>query len=193
MTPVSPNVLRPPHMGNTTDGAWNDLLGSIAEGAGGAALTFAALRDTPFKLASFRNNQDDELHMVYQLSHAWARGTQVRPHLHVMPLANSAGGTETADFEGYCVFTHHGSEVPALVGWTPLSASLTVTATSQYKPSIVAFGLITPPDDVIESDMLLVYVKRVGTADSFGGDVAAMSVDVHFQMEKLGSDAEIPT
>lgn len=179
-------------MGTGSDGAWNDLQGAVADGAGGAALTFAAFRDTPFRLASFRNNQSDELHFVYQMSHAWAPGTAVRPHLHVMPLANAVG-TQTASFSGYYVFVHHGVAVPALSGWTPFSAPLSISATDAYVPSILNLGLITPPATILESDMLFLYVVRDGTGDAYGGDVAVLSADVHYQMQKLGSDAEIPT
>ena len=104
---------------------WDDLQGSVAEGSAGAALTFAAFRDTPFKLASFRDAQSDELHMTYQLPHGWEPGTTLRPHIHVIPLDAAAG---TVRFTGYYGWALYGQECPAVVGWTPFTVDHAILA-----------------------------------------------------------------
>ena len=170
--------------GNTSAGSewkvepsWNDLQGSVAEGSAGAALTFAAFRDTPFKLANFRNAQADELHMVYQMSHAWAPGTELHPHMHVIPLSNPAG-SEVIRWTGVYRFTGHGVEVPALASWTAFTADLAVVPGDINKIRVIRLATVTPPADSVESDMLLLYVVRDGgaVADTYSGAVAALSI-----------------
>ena len=184
--------------GNTSAGSewkvepsWNDLQGSVAEGSAGAALTFAAFRDTPFKLANFRNAQADELHMVYQMSHAWAPGTELHPHMHVIPLSDPAGA-EVIRWTGVYLFTGHGVEVPALASWTAFTADLAVVPGDINKIRVIRLATVTPPADAMESDMLLLYVVRDGgaVADTYSGDVAALSIDCHMQAQKVGTITE---
>lgn len=174
-----------------TEPHWRDLQGSVAEGSGGAALTFAAFRDTPFKLASFRNAQNDELHMVYQMPHAWVPGTEIHPHIHVVPLTDPAA-EQVVRFDGYYVFVAHGSEVPALASWTVLRADLTLQVGAVNKPRIVPLAVVTPPASSVESDMLLLYVKRSGSdaVDTYTGNLAVLSVDAHLQVQKMGTLTE---
>lgn len=80
------------------DSSWDDLQGDVSQGTAGAALTFEAFSDTPFKLLCLRNNQDDELHMRFQMPHRWNRG-EVRPHIHLIPLADPAA-SQIAHFAG---------------------------------------------------------------------------------------------
>lgn len=191
MAILGPNTQRPTALGTTSDGAWNDLQGAISEGSGGAALTFAAFRDTPFKLASFRNNQSDELHMVYQMNHAWKPGSTVRPHIHVIPLAAATG---VIRFVGQYAWALSGVEAPANVGWTPFTVDHAVLASEVNKLDIISLAEVVPPAAAQESDCLLVYLKRDGGApeDTYAGNLAAVSLDCHFQMEKDGTDAELP-
>ena len=191
MNPLTANTSRPRSVGVSTDGAWNDLQGAVSEGAAGAALEFEAFRDTPFKLASFRNAQNDELHMTFQMSHGWKPGTVVRPHLHVIPLAAAAG---TVHFTGYYAWALYGQEVPALTGWTAFTIDYEVLASEVNKSAMISLGDVTPPAGVRESDFLLIYFKREGGAaeDDYVGNLAALGVDCHYQIEKDGTDAEMP-
>jgi hypothetical protein len=188
---LSANTARPQFLGTTSAGSWNDLQGSVSEGAAGAALTFAAFRDTPFKLASFRDAQSDELHMTFQMSHGWKPGTPVRPHIHVIPLAAATG---TVRLTGYYAWALYGQETPALVGWTAFTVDHSILAAEVNKLDILALADITPPDSAAESDCLLVYVKRDGGAgaDTYAGNLAVVSLDCHYQIEKDGTDAEFP-
>lgn len=191
MSVIGANTRGTPVAGTTTEGAWNDLQGSVSEGAAGAALTFAAFRDTPFKFASFRDAQSDELHMTFQMNHTWKPGTPVRPHVHVIPLAAATG---VVRFTGYYAWALFGQEAPALSGWTAFTVDHSILAAEVNKLDIIGLAEITPPADAVESDCLLVYLKRDGGAgaDTYAGNLAVVSVDCHYQGTKLGSDAEFP-
>lgn len=168
---------------------WEDLQGSVAQGAAGAALTFAAFRDTPFKFASFRDAQNDELHMAYQMPHGWHPGTVVKPHIHIIPLAAAAG---VVRFSGVYAWALFGQEVPAAVGWTSFTVDKTIAAGDVNKMGVVLLGTITPPAAAVESDCLLIYFKREGGAaeDTYAGNIAAVSIDTHFYREKIGTVQE---
>lgn len=186
------------HAGTATAGAevsfqahWDDLQGSVAEGSGGAALTFAAFRDTPFKFASFRDAQNDELHMTYQMPHSWEPGTEVRPHIHVIPLAAANG---TVVLEGQYVWVPSFGEAAANAGWTTFRVEHDILAAEANVLDIISLFQSTAPATVSESGILLVYVKRSGGdgADDYAGDLAVVSIDCHFQRAKMGTIPEFP-
>lgn len=172
--------------------AWDDQQGSVAEGSGGAALTFAAFRDTPFKLAAFRNNQSDELHMSYQFPHQWKPTTSVRPHVHYVPLTNPAS-PEVVRFSGVYRWCLYGEEIPAVASWTAWSSDLTVSPGDGNKHLAFYIATVAPPANAAESGILLIYFKREGShaADTYSGNLAVLSVDCHYQKAKLGTEQEL--
>lgn len=163
----------------------------MAEGAAGAALTFAAFRDTPFKLASFRDAQSDELHMTFQMNHGWDPASLVRPHIHVIPRAAADG---TVRFVGQYAWALHNVEAPANASWTTFTIDHAILAAEVNKLDIINLAEITPPAAAAESDCLLLYLKRDGGAaeDTYGGYLAVVSVDCHYQAVKLGTVSEFP-
>ncbi len=186
------------HAGTATSGAepsfqahWNDLQGSVVEGAAGASLTFAAFRDTPFKFASFRDAQNDELHMVYQMPHSWDPGTQVRPHIHVIPLAAATG---TVVLEGQYLWVATFAEATANTTWTTFRVEHDILAAEVNKLDIISLFQSTAPAAVSESGLLLVYLKRSGSdgADDYAGNLAVASIDCHVQQVKIGTIPEFP-
>lgn len=171
---------------------WDDLPGSESQGAAGAALTYAAFRDTPFKLFAFRDAQSDELHLRFQMPHSWAPDTAVKFHIHFVPLTDPAAA-QVAHFEGQYVWVILSEEIPADAGWTTFSLDFGVEAGDVNRQKVAAFFEATPPDNATESAILLVYVKRVGgdAADTYAGNLAVLSLDVHMQRVKLGTLDEL--
>lgn len=188
-------------------GRWDDMQGSIGQGAGAAALTVEAFRDTAFLLWYMRYDQLDALNFVYQFSHRWDYSRAVVPHLHVMPVADPAVA-EVARFDGYYAWSRPGyaaAPLPALVGWTPFGPiDLPVNPGDVYVQKIISLGAVTPPSWARGSTCLLLWFRRFGTspADTYntpkvGGTPAAnlaiLSTDVHYRVENAaGSETEIP-
>jgi hypothetical protein len=191
MSVIGANAERPGSIGTTTPGAWNDLQGGVMEGSAGAALTFDTFRDTPFKFAAFRDAQNDELHMTYQMGHGWQPGTNVHPHIHVIPLAAATGTVRFVVWYAWALF---GQACPASAGWTMLVVDHVILASEVNKLDIIPLADIAPPADAHESDVLLVYLTRSGGAveDTYGGNLAVVSVDTHIQLVKDGTDVEFP-
>jgi len=181
-------------------GRWDDLQGSITEGDAKGALTWELYRDTPLKMAFFRHNQDDQLSFAWQLPHKWRPGTAVRPHLHCVPMASSAGNLYFS--WSYC-WAVYGSVIPSNSSWTTGTTTKAIASGDQYKHIIVDFSSISPPVGAKESSVLLFFVSRLGTniLDTYdgsktGGTAAAnlglLSADMHYQSTKYGTEQEYP-
>lgn len=183
---------------------WDDIQGSIQQGAGAAALTTEAYRDTPFFMSFFRSGQVDKLSFIYQMPHRWQAGTKVRPHIHTVPMADPAS-TQNVLLEGQYAWLSDTIALGANATWTTFSVLVPINPGDAFKEKLIDFtaGLgITPPAGIGESDILLVYVQRTGTSgqDTYntaktGGTVLAnlglVSADVHIQVQKAGTQAEL--
>lgn len=182
-------------------GRWDDLQGSPDEGNRQDALTNEVYRDTSLRMLFFRHNQDDSLHYVYQMPHKWRKDTEVRTHLHVIPMADPAGD-EDVYFDGSYVWAPIDfSPIPAAAGWTSFNATMTVSPGEVYKHKIAELGSFAAPANPSASTCLLLYVQRSGTniLDTYdtnkgSGTVSAnlclMSSDLHYRAEKFGTLAE---
>ena len=181
---------------------WNDLQGPAAVAGGSSALTFEDYRDVPLKMYFFRSNQNDAIHLSYQMSHAW-NGEPVKPHVHTIPMAASGGDVV---FDGYYVFGKVGQVVPPLSGWTAFSITKTIAASDQYKEVIFPLFTATPPVGFnVDSALLWIYLRRPGLAnpaDTYDGNkssgtasanLAFAFADVHFKVKSFGSVNEFPS
>ena len=183
---------------------WNDIQGGIQQGAGAAALTTEAYRDTPLLMSFFRSGQIDKLSFIYQLPHNWDPGTIIRPHLHTIPMANPVS-TQNVFIEGQWAFLSDAIALPANSGWTTFSVLVPIAPGDAFLEKIIDFTAgvgITPPATVKESDILCVYVQRTGNSgqDTYntaktGGTALAnlglVSADVHYQVQKGGTQLEM--
>ncbi len=182
---------------------WQDLQGSIQQGSGVSALTSEVYRDTPFLMSFFRSGQVDKLSFIYQMSHEWQAGTKVRPHMHVLPMADPAV-IQNVLIEGQYAWANETTALPDNSGWTPFSIVAHINPGDVFKEKIIDLSGgngITPPAGVSESDLLFVFVQRTGNSGSdtyntgkSGGTVLAnlglVSVDCHFQIQKAGTQIE---
>lgn len=190
MSPTKPNA----YAGNPSNEwavlpHWDDLAGNESQGTGGATLTYAAFRDTPFKLFAFRNAQNDELHLRFQMPHGWDPETSVKFHIHTVALTDPAA-EQAVRFEGqYAWVETGGAEVPANAAWTTFAVDFAVSPGDVNLHRVAGLFEATPPDGAQESAILLVYVKRAGGAaeDTYTGNLAVLSLDVHLQRVKIGT------
>jgi hypothetical protein len=186
---------------NTT-GLYDDVQGEIAQAAIAGALTFEVYRDTEYRAYYFRHDQNDTLHMSFQMPHSWDRGT-VYPHIHIIPMVNPAAA-QVVRFTGKYCWSQVGVALPADASWTAFTIDHTVNTTDEFKQTVVGLATITPPTSPKESNVLLIWVRRPGLADAADtyttskatGTAAAnlmvVSIDTHIQKVKVGTTTAIP-
>ncbi len=183
-------------------GRWDDLMGDPARGNKNADLTVEVFRDTPLLLLHFRHDQDDSLHFIYQLPHKWRLVTAVRPHLHVMPLADP-GADQVAYFEGQYTWAPISfAPVPANAGWTTFNVSLTISPGDIYRHMLVEVGNVAAPAGATASTCFFLYMQRSGTdpndtyttnkgAGTPAANLALLSSDLHYRAERFGTLTEL--
>lgn len=190
---------------------WDDVLGEILPGLSVSAPSVAAYRDTPFLAYHFVHNQDDELSFRFQLSHRFKRQTECRLHVHFVPCVNPAS-TEYVVWECSYAWSYAGVDLPALTGWTTVESRSTIGTSDAFKQAIAPLFVTTPTADGKESSILCVRLRRLGStapstpgwsdtyttskvspAGSATANVMLLSCDLHYQVEKMGTAAEIPS
>lgn len=180
--------------------SYNDQQGAITTGRVTAAWTVEAYRDTGFRMAFLRHNQDDEIHMEFQLDHGFIPESDIELHMHAIPMANVSGNVY---FEYHYFWGKIGQVVPALSGWESGNITVPVLGTDQYVEKYYDLLDISNTNDSNESSILRVYLSRLGTdaldtydtnkdhgtgAANFGIDY----FDLHIPVYKLGTDNAEP-
>jgi hypothetical protein len=184
-------------------GVWDDVQGPITQAGGAAALTYEAYRDTAFFTYFMRNNQDDTLFLTYQMPHSWDPTTSVKPHMHVIPMVDPAS-TEVVRITGKYAWAQVGVELPADTSWTAFTVDTNIGTTDAFKEKIIGLATVSPPASPRESNVLVLWVRRPGSSDAAdtystgkadgtaAANLCVLSIDTHYQKQKLGSFDEIP-
>lgn len=134
----------------------------------------------------FDAGTEEEVFFTIQLPHRVKPGSAIRPHIHWGPTTTGTGnvvwGLE------YCISN---------VG-VASSATTILTATGAAPGALVTQVITSFPEiagtDIRESTLLNCRFFRDATnaADTYAADAVAMSFDIHFQAEKLGTIQEYP-
>jgi hypothetical protein len=178
---------------------WTDVLGNVTGAAAVAALTSEAFRDTGVLMPFFRHSQADTLSLFFQFPHSWKPDTEVRPHMHVVAMANGSGNA-VFDY-AYAWSRVNTGQIPAISGWTTGQITRALVPADQYIQKIIALPYVTPPEGTPESAILIVKVGRNPAADTYetgkdhgtaAANIGILSIDAHFQVEKTGTIPEIP-
>lgn len=183
----------------TNDRVWDDVPPAVVSvGTGVSSLTVKPYRDTPHDFSFFRHDQDDELYLQYQMPHRWAWGTQLVPHLHLIP---TGAGSGRVVFTGQYAWSAVGETLPADASWTDFRVEKDIAATDQYREVVAALPTLTPPVFGRHSLHLYITIRRAGTdardtytaSDPSGtaaANLALVSLDTHYQIDKTGTETQ---
>lgn len=188
-----------------TQTAWNDLKGDVTSGKASLALVEEAYRDTPALYSFLRYDRQNTLTFKYQMGHDWLVGTQVRPHIHFIPMS-APGAAQTIRFSGYYAWSapEQNQQLPALAGWTPFFVERAFDTSDQYEERIMGAGLITPPSWANWSSNLHVHWVNETTHLNYtyktnkdhgtpAANILLVSFDTHIQVDRFGSQPEYPS
>lgn len=174
-------------LGEKFDGDWTDHLMTLtsARAAGVADPTFAVFRDG-VRAWQFPSNADKELFGSWQVPHNYAEGTELRPHLHWATNTTTATGNVVWKLE----WTVAGTLGSTWATTTTSTIDYTFTENQQYKHLISPFSPVVPGDGLKVSNVGMWRLYRDVSEDSYTDGVFAISLDLHYQVDALGSDAE---
>ena len=134
----------------------------------------------------FDASTEEEVFFTIQLPHRVKAGTGIRPHIHWGPV-NANAGNVVWGLE-YCISN---------VGEAASNTTI-ITATGAAPGALRTQVITSFPEiagtDIRESTLLncRFFRKAADALDTYAADAVAMSFDIHFQVEKLGSIEEYP-
>lgn len=125
---------------------------------------------------------------VAQMPHAWARGTEIHPHVHWSKTTSASGGVV---WEWCYALADIGGTFGAYSAWIAATA-VVLNSDTAHKHALDSFAAVTP--DMKESGMIAWQVRRKhdATADTYAADARLWEFDFHYQVAKAGTVPEIP-
>ena len=134
---------------------------------------------------------DDSTEIAYliaQLPHSWKHATSIEPHIHWIQT-----NSDTVDFRIKYRAYDIGDAVPGSWIYVAVNNSELITYTSGTIHQIAEFPMIDMTG-LIGSSLIDIQLYRIddGGAGAVTGDVLMKEFDFHYEIDKPGSDNEIP-
>jgi hypothetical protein len=171
---------------------WDDLrfpMNSVdPTGIVGAATRITSLTGYTGAL-SFAGNAENVCAGIAQMPHAWKRESAIRPHIH---WTKPTGSANAVTWQLYLrVVGNPGDTAGA---W---SAALTPAGTigdqTVNDEHLLTYWSPFAMTGLIESAIVYWRLHRLGNTDADNSDVICHELDFHYQTDKAGTEAEIPS
>lgn len=172
--------------------AWDDYIAALvsAQGVGGTVPDWTTFRDG-IKAYEFDDAAMNQLWLNIHLTHDYAVGTLMYPHIHWSPNTTSTGtvrwGVEYTIAKG-----HNQESFPAS---TTIYLEDTISANSQYEHRIIEATDAQAFNSSEADSMVLIRMFRDATHgnDTFPDPVHAFQLDLHYQKNRYGTISRIPS
>ena len=182
---------------NALEGAvadvWDDLR-FPSSGLNPAGSTAPAIVNTTTGMLSFAGTADNIIGGIAQMPHAWKYASTVRPHLHLMFPTSNTGKNTRWKFE-YNRGNANENFEHAFGTYTALPIITVANPAATAKQVLAAFGDLDMAG-YRGSACILWRITRMAASDAADDDTNAailLEFDIHYQIDKGGSDTEIPT
>jgi len=166
---------------------YEDLLPTTSNAnAGGAAPTMTLMGgSSTIRAQHFANaSPTEEYQAVWQLPHGWKEATEVEPHVHLYVPDDATGGNIVLSM----VYTWQNKDNGTMTETTVTSTPIVRAANAGINGNCVAtFGTIAGTGKTISSLFSARIMRVQAGADTFGGSIWLRSVDMHIQVDTLGS------
>lgn len=146
-------------------------------------------RESTSGLLLFSASGTELVFIFMQMPHSWVEGSEISPHVHWTKTTSASG-----DVAWRLRYKHFPIGEVGDSSWTDMGiVSDTVGGTPDNDTAnehlISSFGDIDMTGKGL-SDCILYELSRVGgdSADTYGADARLLEFDVHFQMDKFGSE-----
>ncbi len=182
-------------------GGWDDLVIDLTTAKGGL-LGECTLATIPIAVPAgrsaanaglfalrFDDGDDDDLVCSFQMPHGWVAGSLVHPHIHLMLAAdNAAIATAVMEFEYALKPPTGGVGATQSVIVTKLISVPVASAGYMLMPD---FGPVTMTGYGLSTCIPSRYARLAASStDTLNAHVFAISADVHYQRNRLGSNQE---
>ncbi len=139
-------------------------------------------------LYDFDKTKTESLNFTCQIPHTYKQGTALRPHIH-WTTKYAGGGNVVWGLEYQVKWI--GQQYSSTTSTTILSTNAVPAATYTHALDVLP---IIPGTGLKESAILIGRVFRAGAnpADTYGSDATMIEIDFHFEVEKMGTNLEIP-
>lgn len=170
--------------------AWDDLvIPGVDLRVNASPPALAAIFSTGNLLGySFDDSTDEQGYFTLQFPHSWKEGTVIYPHVHWM-AATTNTGSATWGFEyNWANVSSNYASGPATI--------IAVDATGgQWNHQIAAFPAITNTAATVSSVLVGRFFRDAnasesGATDDLTGDAVLLSLDIHIQVDGLGSSEQ---
>lgn len=165
------------------DTVWNDIIINPSNLKGGASVpNFSVFIGVIYQLL-FLNAQSDEVFGSFEIPHDYKEGTAIYPHIHWSPSNTNTGN---------CVWQF--DYVKENINGTFSSVTnLTITQAGSGTAlghQLAETNIPIPGTGMKIGDIVIFRLGRA-TGDAFTGDAFLHSVGVHYEIDKVGSDAKL--
>jgi hypothetical protein len=135
---------------------------------------------------------EEELYFTVQIPHTWKYGTDIKPHVHWMPVADGAAGSKVCWGLEYSLSEHGATFQNTTIIYGDEHIPIeTLVADRHYVNSL---GTISMAAVDSLSAMLICRIFRdatgTGGTDDYDNDSALLEIDFHYQIDSQGSRFE---
>lgn len=169
---------------NLTDTYWEDLRFPAA-GINPPGAVSDPTRDTSDGRFVFSGTATNMIAIQAQMPHSWKEGSSIHAHVHWSPTNTNTGNVK---WELRYKIANVNGAFPA--SWTTATVLAAGSGTADAH-QIAGFSAIDMTGKTL-SCMILMLVSRLGAdvQDTYNADCKLNEVDIHFEMDAVGSDQE---
>jgi hypothetical protein len=137
----------------------------------------------------FSGSQENVVAVQAQMSHAWKRGSSVRPHIHWEKTTQSSNAVT---WELY--YRHIGNPGDTKGAWVgPVAPDGTIGDHTADGEQLLTYWPMVEMTNFKESAMTSYRIHRVGDTDAYAGTARLYEFDIHYAKDKNGTPTEVPT
>jgi hypothetical protein len=162
-----------------TDTVWDDLRGP-ANGINPVGSPSPATPNTADGSLTFAKG--NVCAVWFQLPHKYKHGTDLHPHIHWSKATSAAG---LVNWQMKYKWANRAEVMPAYSVMIPGSDLVPCEDTANLH-AMLGFGELDGTDKTISS-MIGLYIERVSSGDTYSGNANLYEVDIHFEIDTVGS------
>jgi hypothetical protein len=144
-----------------------------------------------FTFENLSVSSEQEVFFSIQMPHNWKEGSTIYPHVHWSP--QSAGTGAVVWGLEYSWVNYDATTPIAFPNTTVMTLTAPVASGSTDKHLLASFPSITPStsqDNISSIIMCRFWRKSADAADTFTGNAALLSFDIHYEIDGFGSNTD---